>query len=154
LVKLTTESLKVILCTGGPCYMQSFYLRIHVYVIEKLPFFWNLSSNLQWSLVFLYANSLYASLFLESLSLAYNEVHLYIGTWTFAGHNLWLKFTKLFLFISDVCAVKNLIDKNVYAKKRQNLFFSYQWISIIIFINKIYFLCIWSFFYLFYQKYN
>jgi len=29
------------------------------------------------SLAFLYANSLYASLFLESLSLAYNEVHLF-----------------------------------------------------------------------------
>jgi len=41
-------------------------------------FFWNLSSNLQWSLVFLYVNSLYASIFLEYLSLAYNEVHLYI----------------------------------------------------------------------------
>ncbi len=40
-------------------------------------FFWNLSSNYQSSLVFLYANSLYASLFLESLSLAYNEVQLY-----------------------------------------------------------------------------
>jgi len=37
-------------------------------------FFWNISSNYQSSLVFLYANSLYASLFLESLSLAYNEV--------------------------------------------------------------------------------
>jgi len=40
-------------------------------------FFWNLSSNLQWLLVFLYANSLYSSIFLESLSLAFNEVHLY-----------------------------------------------------------------------------
>jgi len=33
--------------TGGPRYMQSFYLRIRVYAIEKWPFFWNLSSNLQ-----------------------------------------------------------------------------------------------------------
>jgi len=57
--------------------MWSFYLQIRIYVIEKWPFFWNLSSNLQWSLVFLYENSLYASLFLESLSRAYNEVHLY-----------------------------------------------------------------------------
>jgi len=65
------------LCTGGPHYMRSFYLRIHVYAIGKWPFFWNLSSNLQWSFVFLYANSLYASIFVESLSLAYNEVHLY-----------------------------------------------------------------------------
>jgi len=42
-------------------------------------FFWNLSSNLQWLLVFLYANSLHASIFLESLSLAYNEVYLYMN---------------------------------------------------------------------------
>jgi len=37
-----------------------------------------LSYNLQWLLVFLYANSLYESIFLESLSLAYNEVNLYL----------------------------------------------------------------------------
>ncbi len=50
------------------------------YGIEKRLFFWNLSRlsfNLRWSLVFLYMNSLYASLFLESLSLAYNEAYLY-----------------------------------------------------------------------------
>jgi len=41
-------------------------------------FFWNLSSNLQWLLVFLYGNSLYSSIFLESPSLEYNEVHLYL----------------------------------------------------------------------------
>jgi len=73
--------------TGGPPYMRSFYLRFHVYAIQKWPFFWNLSSNYQSSLVFLYANSLYASLFLQSLSLAYNKVHLYkiyfIGLATF-----------------------------------------------------------------------
>jgi len=57
--------------------MQSLYQRIRVYAIEKWPFFWNLSSNLHWSLVFLYANSLYARIFLESLSLEYIEVHLY-----------------------------------------------------------------------------
>jgi len=57
--------------------MQSFYLRFRVYLIRKWPFYWNLTSNLQSSLVFLYANSLYASLFLESLSLEYNKVHLY-----------------------------------------------------------------------------
>jgi len=57
--------------------MRSFYLQFRVYVIEKFAFFWNLSSNLWQTLVFLYANSLYASLFLESLSLAYHEVHLY-----------------------------------------------------------------------------
>ncbi len=43
----------------------------------KMVFFWNLSSNLWKSLVFLYAKSLYVSLFLEFLSLKYNEVHLY-----------------------------------------------------------------------------
>jgi len=63
--------------TGGPRYMRTFYLRFRVYSIPKWPFFCNLTSNLQSSLVFLYANSLYSSLFLESLSLAYNEVHLY-----------------------------------------------------------------------------
>jgi len=39
---------------------------------SEMPFFWNTSSNLQSSLAFLHA-----SLFLESLSLTYNEVHLY-----------------------------------------------------------------------------
>jgi len=63
--------------TGSPRYMRSFYLRFRVYAIRKWPFYWNLTSNLQSSLVFLYANSLYASLFLESLSVEYNEVHLY-----------------------------------------------------------------------------
>ncbi len=57
--------------------MRSFYLQFRIYAIQKLPFFWNLSSNLQSSLFFLYANSLYTSQLLESLSLAYNEVHLY-----------------------------------------------------------------------------
>jgi len=47
--------------------MRSFYLRFRVYAIQKWPFSWNLSSNLQSSLVFLYANSLYASLFLRSI---------------------------------------------------------------------------------------
>jgi hypothetical protein len=76
--------------TGGPRYMRSFYLRFRVYMsqafaeirhfhtIQKWPFFWNLSSNYQSSLVFLYANSLYLSLFLEFLSLAFNEVQLYL----------------------------------------------------------------------------
>jgi len=64
--------------TGGPCYMRSFYMRFCVYAIQKWAFFWNLSSNYQASLVFLYAKySLYAILFLESLSLAYNEVQLF-----------------------------------------------------------------------------
>ena len=57
--------------------MRSFYLQFRIYATENWPFFWNLSSNLQSSLVFLYANSLYASIFFRSLSLAYNERHLY-----------------------------------------------------------------------------
>ncbi len=36
-----------ILNTGDPHYMRSFYLRFRIYDIEKWPFFWNLSSNLQ-----------------------------------------------------------------------------------------------------------
>jgi len=66
--------------TGGPRYMRSFYLQFRVYAIQKWPFFWDPSSNLQSSLVFLYVNLLYASLFFwspYSLSLAYNKVHLY-----------------------------------------------------------------------------
>jgi len=66
-----------LISTGGPRYMRPFYLRFHVYAIEKWPFSWNLSINVQLSLVFLYSKLLYASLFLESLSLAYNKVHLY-----------------------------------------------------------------------------
>ena len=27
--------------TGGPRYMQSFYLRFHVYATQNWPFFWN-----------------------------------------------------------------------------------------------------------------
>ncbi len=43
-----------------------------------MTYFWILSSNLQLALVSLHANLLYASLYLESLSLAYNEAHLYM----------------------------------------------------------------------------
>jgi len=45
-----------------------------------MAFFKNQSSDLRWLLVFWYAHSLYASIFLESLSLEYNEVHLYTAT--------------------------------------------------------------------------
>ena len=69
--------------TGGPLYMRSFFLQFREYATENWPFFWKPSSNLQSSLVFLYANSLYASLFFWSLSLAYNEGHLYIFHKTF-----------------------------------------------------------------------
>jgi len=69
LLSLSLTSFIYSIYAGGPHYMQSFYLQICVFVIEKWPFFWNLSSNLQWSLVFLYSSSLYASIFLESISL-------------------------------------------------------------------------------------
>jgi hypothetical protein len=57
--------------------MRSFYLRFRLYAIQKWPFFLEPILLFTVILVFLYANSLYASLFLESLSLAYNEVQLY-----------------------------------------------------------------------------
>jgi hypothetical protein len=63
--------------TGGPRFMRSFYLQIRIYAIENDPYLYNLSSNLYSSLVFLYANLLYASHILQSLSIAYNEVRLY-----------------------------------------------------------------------------
>ena len=43
--------------------MWSFYLRFGVYATENWPFFWNLTTNLQSSLFFVYA-----SLFFRSLS--------------------------------------------------------------------------------------
>jgi hypothetical protein len=57
--------------------MRSFYLRFRVYAIGIWAFLRNLSPNLLVTLVFLYANSLYASLIFWSLSIAYNEVQLY-----------------------------------------------------------------------------
>ncbi len=63
--------------TGRPRYMWSFYQWFCLYAIENRPFLRNLSLNLQASLVFLYANSLYAILISWSLSLAFNEVRLY-----------------------------------------------------------------------------
>ncbi len=57
---------------------------IRVSAIAYWPFLWNVSSNLQSFLVFLYANLLYASQFFWSLSIAYNEVQLYKK----AEHNL------------------------------------------------------------------
>ncbi len=59
-----------VIFTGGPHYMRSIYLQFCVYAIQKWPLFWNISSNLESSLVFLYENLLCASLFLKSLSLA------------------------------------------------------------------------------------
>jgi len=62
--------------------MQSFYLQFRD---PELAFFWNQSSNYQSSLVSLYANLLYSSLFLESLSIVYNEVHLYQQSYSIAA---------------------------------------------------------------------
>ncbi len=53
--------------TGGPRYMQTFYLR----------FLRNVSSYLPKLLVSLYADLLYANHFFRSLTIAYNEMHLY-----------------------------------------------------------------------------
>jgi len=70
LLKIFTVQAALVICSRFIC--EFAYIRL-----KNGLCFWNLSSNLQWSLVFLYANSLYASIFWESLSLAYNEVHLY-----------------------------------------------------------------------------
>ena len=67
--------------TGVPRYIRSFYLRFRVYATENWQFFWKLSSNLQSSLDFLFANSLYASIFFWSLSLPDNEGYLYLQTY-------------------------------------------------------------------------
>ncbi len=58
--------------TGGPRYMQTFYVRFRVYAIKIMAFQRNVSSNLPMLLV-----SLYASQFFRSLSIAYNEGRLY-----------------------------------------------------------------------------
>ncbi len=52
-------------------------MQIRVSAIANWPFYWNVSPNLQSLLVFLYVNSLYASQIFWSLSIAYNEVHLF-----------------------------------------------------------------------------
>ncbi len=100
--------------TGSPRYMRSFYLRFRGYAIKKWPLFWNLSSDLQSPLVFLYANSLYASLFFEFLSLAYNEVHLYLKVkflslkFQITKLMYWMKFNweKLLFYLTSLYAFK------------------------------------------------
>jgi len=57
--------------------MRTFYLRFRVYAIKIMAFQRNVSPNLPMLLVSLYANSLYASQFFRSLSIAYNEGRLY-----------------------------------------------------------------------------
>ena len=64
--------------TGGPRYMRFFLSAILRICDRELSIFWNLSSNLQSSLVILYANPLYASIFFWSLSLPYNEGNVYL----------------------------------------------------------------------------
>ncbi len=49
--------------TGSPRYMRTFYLRFHVYAIEIMAFLRNISSYLPMLLVSLYANLLYANHF-------------------------------------------------------------------------------------------
>ncbi len=58
--------------------MRSFYLQIRVSAIENWPFFWDVYPNLQSFLVFLCANLLYTSQIFQSLSIACNEVQLYM----------------------------------------------------------------------------
>ncbi len=62
-------------CTGGPRYMQSFYLQICVYGIKKWPFSWTypLINNDCWSF---YMQIHYMRAYFWSPFLAYNEVHL------------------------------------------------------------------------------
>ncbi len=78
--------------TGGPRYMQTFYLRFREYAIEIMPFQRNITSYLPMLLVSLYANSFYANHFFRSLSIAYNEVRLYYiianskVTWMWSQH--------------------------------------------------------------------
>jgi len=64
--------------------MRTFYLRFRVYAIKSMTFQRNISSNLPMLLVSLFANSLYASHFFRSLSMAYNEGRLYIHLYNFA----------------------------------------------------------------------
>ncbi len=73
--------------TGGPRYMRTFYLRFRVYAIEIMAYLRNVSSYLPMLLVSLYANSLYANHFFRSLSIAYNEVHLYYNAETMQTKN-------------------------------------------------------------------
>ena len=63
--------------TGGPHYMRTFCLQFHVYAIKIMAFLRDVSSYLPMLLVSLYGNSLCANHFFRSLSIAYNEVHLY-----------------------------------------------------------------------------
>jgi hypothetical protein len=57
--------------------MRTFYLRFCVYAIEIMAYLRSISSYLPMLLVSLYADLLYANHFFRSLSIAYNEVHLY-----------------------------------------------------------------------------
>ena len=67
----------------GSWYSQPLLYAVFLSEISRIatdnwPFFWNLSSNLHSSLILSYVNLLYVSLFFLSLSLAYNEGHLYV----------------------------------------------------------------------------
>jgi len=86
------------------------------YAIQKSPFFWNLSSNLQWSLVFLFANLLHSSLFLESLSLAYIEVHLYLHIQLHLFFGAYLR--HIWGIFSNNCTYMN----NKFSKTNKNVY--------------------------------
>ena len=63
--------------TGDPRYMRTFYLQFRVYAIEIMAVLRSVSSYLPMLLALLYADSLNANHYFRSLSIAYNEVHLY-----------------------------------------------------------------------------
>lgn len=62
--------------SGGPRYMLTFYLQFFVFAI-KIMAFHMVSSYFPILLVSLYVNSFYAGQFFRSLSIPYNEGHLY-----------------------------------------------------------------------------
>ena len=91
--------------------MRTFYLRFHVYAIEIMAFLRNVSSYLPMLLVSLYANSLYAKHFFRSLSIAYNEVHLYFIIF----HFTFLPQILLKCVLYNICKILiRLLLKHVY----------------------------------------
>jgi len=66
--------------TGSPRYMRSFYLQFCIYAIRKWPFF--LEPILKFTVILglFICEFIICKPILESLSLTYNEVHLYFET--------------------------------------------------------------------------
>ncbi len=82
-------------------------------MIEKWRFPWNLSLDFWLSLVFIYANTLYTSLFFESLSLKYHEVHLCLNFYSeifFQTEGVELLFKILQRVIDNDEAEENALD--------------------------------------------